>query len=256
MKQKYFYIAVGLIIVLAIVSFTPNGDDPITALTKKVNGLQGQVTTLKNTVATQKEDFDQQITDLESIIDGQKLQIKDAVLKSLPVGSVVAFARDATQVPTGWVLCDGRTISDASSIYNGYKVPDLSSHFIRGKGSNENLLSEGGSNYHSHTIPSHTHEIGSHTHSFTTNENRGGSWSTTINYVTLDRAIPNGDAFTNHSQKVMWLDNSGSYDGYHSHSGTTGNASSGYTASGGSGSTGSENNIPKYIALNYIIKIK
>jgi microcystin-dependent protein len=243
MKQKSILLAVGLIVVLAAnVSFTPSGEDPITTLTKKVNVLQGQVTILKNTVATQKKDFEQKISDLETIFSNQK----DTILKMLPVGSVVAFAREVSKIPSGWVLCDGRTISDISSIYNGYKIPNLQSHFIRGKGQSETLKAKGGKD----EIPGHNHSM-SHTHEFTTNENRGEFLSSTINYLTLDRPIPDGDAFTTHSQNVTWYDQSESYDGNHSHLGTTDGSSSSYT-----GSSSSETNIPEYIALNYIIKIK
>lgn len=251
MKQKYFYLAVGLIAVLAIVSFTPSGDDPITALTKKVNGLQGQVTTLKNTVAAQKGEFDEQISDLETTVANQKQQINDALLKSLPIGSVIAFARDVTNLPSGWVLCDGRKITESGSIYNGYYVPDLRSHFIRGKGSSETILTEGGSNSHSHSIPSHNHEVGDHTHSFTTNYS-SISYGGNCSYGLACRDAPG------QTQYILFSNSTSGYENLtsHNHSGTTGNASKGYTASGGSGYTGSESTIPKYLALNYIIKIK
>lgn len=71
--------------------------------------------------------------------------------------------------------------------------------------------------------------------------------------------MPNGEYFSDNSQKVVYFDNSGDYSGSHAHSGTTGNASKGYTQSGGGGTTGAGgggNNIPEYKAFNYIIKIK
>lgn len=266
MKKKHFII-IGFIAVLGIFGFTTQTnskakqEDPITALTKKVSNLQGQVTTLKQTVSGQKEDFNQQISDLQTTISSQKKQISDlervvstqkkqvddALLIVLPVGSVVAFAREANQIPSGWVLCDGRTVNDANSIYNGFRIPNLQSHFIRGKSSREALMAKGGKD----KVSGHRHTM-SHTHEYTTNENRGGFMSSTITYLTLDRSIPNGNAFTNHSQKVAYFKQKGDdYDGYHQHWGTTNSTSSSYT-----GYSDDETNIPEYVALNYIIKIK
>jgi Skp family chaperone for outer membrane proteins len=180
----------------------------------------------------------------------------------LPVGSIVAYHLDISKIPGNWALCDGRTITDPNSIYNGYKTPNLSGYFIRGKTSSESVGQTGGRNdipSHTHSIPSHKHEVGDHTHPFTTNENRGGFYSKQISYVDLKYAIPNGDAFYGYKQKIVYFENETDYDGNHSHSGTTGNASSGYTQTGGSGTTGTgggSSNIPEYKAFNYIIKIK
>lgn len=180
----------------------------------------------------------------------------------LPIGSIVAFDLDESDIPSNWVLCDGRKITDPNSIYNGYNVPNLSGYFIRGKTSNEDIGDVGGRDdipSHSHSISSHKHEVGDHTHTFTTSSNRGGFHYKTIKYVDLMRAIPNGDAFYGYQQKVVYFDDYGNYSGNHAHSGTTSNASSGYTQTSGGGSTGSaggSSNIPKYQAYSYIIKIK
>ena len=173
------------------------------------------------------------------------------------------YSGDPNNLPNGWVICDGRRINDPEAkLYNGQNAPNLSGYFIRGKTSRESVGQIDGENTiagHSHSVPSHNHEVGSHTHTFSTDKNRGGYYSATINYITLDRAIPNGDAFTNHSQTISYFENNTEYDGNHTHSCTTGNASTGYTGNGGGGQTGTsspENNVPEYKAYYYIIKIK
>ena len=46
----------------------------------------------------------------------------DGPLNFLPKGTIVAF--NGTTAPTGWAICDGKTV-------NGYKTPDLRGRFIR-----------------------------------------------------------------------------------------------------------------------------
>jgi microcystin-dependent protein len=256
MKSKFTYPAIAVATFFLIAVFAFKNDDPIEKLRKEMNGkisnLQNQVSSLKTTVANQKEEFSQQMTEFEN----------DLSKKALPIGSIVAYDKEANTIPNGWMLCNGATVTDQNSPFYNRKVPNLVDYFVRGKKNNESLEAKGGTDLiagHTHTIGSHRHTVDGHDHSFTTNENRGGSWSTTITYVTLDRAIPNGDAFTNHTQKVMWLDDYGQYNGYHTHSGTTNNSSWQYTSEVGSqttSSSASETNVPEYIALNYIIKIK
>jgi hypothetical protein len=41
----------------------------------------------------------------------------------VPVGTIVAFAGSITSLPDGWVVCNGQTVHDAASWFNGQKVP-------------------------------------------------------------------------------------------------------------------------------------
>lgn len=184
----------------------------------------------------------------------------DKIDDAIPVGSIIAFHLPLYQLPDNWILCDGRKVNDPTSIYFGKRVPNLVGYFIRGKMNSENIDEKGGQDNvasHSHGITSHTHEVGNHTHSFTTNPSSipGFRYCTNSNSgLECFEGNPNSQYFlaapTENAYKERTL---------HSHSGTTGNASSGYTQSGGGGSTnsaGEHSNIPEYKAFNFIIKIK
>lgn len=84
--------------------------------------------------------------------DGQ-VYIKGIV----PVGSVVAWLKDYTNTPSlseYFVECNGQTLSDADSPYDGQTIPDLNGssatqRFLRGSTSSG---STGGSETHTHTV--------------------------------------------------------------------------------------------------------
>ena len=70
-----------------------------------------------------------------------------------PIGSIFAWLKSYTNtpatLPTGWVECDGATLSDADSVYNGQVIPDLNgdNRFLRGSNSSG---ATGGSETHQH----------------------------------------------------------------------------------------------------------
>jgi hypothetical protein len=76
---------------------------------------------------------------------------------SPPVGSVQAWLKNYTNtpvLPTGWVECNGQTLSDVASPYNGQVIPNLNGTnvFLRG---NATSGTTGGSA----TLPNHTHSV-------------------------------------------------------------------------------------------------
>lgn len=100
--------------------------------------------------------------DLNDTFDAIKSK-KDAVMGgigtngslSLPIGSVVAWAKSISgmpSLPAGWVECNGQSISDAQSPYNGITIPSLNStnRFLRGATTSGTT---GGAATHTHTIP-------------------------------------------------------------------------------------------------------
>jgi len=106
---------------------------------------------------------------------------------STPVGSIKSWIRrDFTiDLPFGWLICDGSTVVDSESPFNGKPLPDLRGEFPRGHTtlSNANFAADalyfaggtvptGGSDTgavgHSHPIPNHNH-----TFNITTNNSAG-----------------------------------------------------------------------------------
>jgi len=81
----------------------------------------------------------------------------------LPVGSIVGWPKSLSgtpqTLPGSWIECDGSTISDAESPFNGFAVPALNSgRFLRGASTSGSV---GGS-----TSSTHTHSL----------KTDGGNW--------------------------------------------------------------------------------
>ena len=58
----------------------------------------------------------------------------DRVPSEVPLGGVVMFYGDPGELPTNWLICDGRTVEDPESPLDGRAVPDLRGLFVRGAG--------------------------------------------------------------------------------------------------------------------------
>ena len=106
---------------------------------------------------------------------------------SEPVGSIKPWLRASASVPlpSGWLICDGSTVVDASSPFNGLTLPDMRGRHMRGHGSLDNsnfsvdatyfaggTIPAGGNDNanfnHGHNSNSHNHNTnvaGSHSHS-------------------------------------------------------------------------------------------
>ena len=94
--------------------------------------------------------------------------------ETTPIGCVMAWLKSYTNTPAlsnKWVECNGQTLSDAESPFNGQVIPNLNSpsRFLRGSTTSGTT---GGADTHTLTeaeMPSHTHSI--------TGEAGGGSRS-------------------------------------------------------------------------------
>jgi len=180
-----------------------------------------------------------------------------------PVGSVKSWLRPTaiTPLPGGWLICDGTTVVDSSSPFNGLALPDLRARFPRGHATLTNAnfgadinyfaggtIPSGGADLvdlaHSHTSPTHTHTLSTdaslHTHT------TQGATSTSVGVVGTPGNIHLGnDGIV---QTHVHVINSG---GSHNHTGTAlaGGASTNPAL------TNSENR-PSYDELLLIIKVK
>jgi len=114
---------------------------------------------------------------------GQKLSVLNINAIMAPIGTIIAFDKTFTGVPTlpaGWLECDGSVISDAESPINGQTLPDLNgdNRFLRGN----TMSATTGGDTHTHTgttgypsVQSSNAKVGTfanadayHVHTFTT----------------------------------------------------------------------------------------
>jgi len=77
----------------------------------------------------------------------------------VPIGSIIAFAKTLTNTPTlpsKFVECNGQTLSDANSVYDGVTIPNLNgnNNFMRG---NATSGGTGGAATHTHSDGDHNH---------------------------------------------------------------------------------------------------
>lgn len=213
-----------------------------------------------------------------------------AVPSSIPPGVIVPYAGSgvSASVPAGWLLCDGQAVSrtgataalfaviqttygvgDGSTTFN---VPNLKNKFPAGLGDAgsawaNTLAMTGG--LASATLIQHQHTLGQHahtmTHGHTGSITGGGEHNHYMRYLTSG-AGGGGNHYGRPSEAEFAV---GSYenrlatfgDGTHGHgvtindySGSTSNANLGNSGNAGTVSNGIQN-IPPYIALNFIIKI-
>jgi hypothetical protein len=94
------------------------------------------------------------------VIDGDKgtIKINGNPIVLSPIGSITAWDKTPIQtpsIPEGWVECNGQTISDAESVYNGVTIKNLNGsgggtkRFIRGSTTSGTI---GGTGCHTHSI--------------------------------------------------------------------------------------------------------
>ena len=198
-----------------------------------------------------------------------------SVLESaVPVGTIVMWAGNSSNVPTGWALCDGSAISRTTyedlyalqgNVFGGgdgsttFNLPDMRDRFVVGAGTSYSSNSKGGVNSnniaHTHTVNAHTHSIENHTHD-------QGSLVALMN-VQNDRAYMRSTSYSWSADYANYTGSSHPNTYLSSRAvdvvGSTGSAGAGTTSSNGSstgsgGSTSLENR-PLYIGILYIIKV-
>jgi len=181
----------------------------------------------------------------------------------VPIGLISFYYGNPFNLPDNWRICDGSTINDAESLFNGVRLPDLRKRFVRGEEDTtrdiiENLLTGG-----SDTIPGHSHTIniqpaGSHNHT-------GSTGSGGVNHT---HVVSGTTGETSGSSPTYLGENFDASDKWHTHTFTiTSEGASKYmhthpiltdgehTHEATIGST-SIPHLPSYVALHYIIRIK
>ena len=161
--------------------------------------------------------------------------------------------------PENWVLCDGKvvdgshpqlfTVDDVSPAFWAKAVPDLTARFPRGVANGQTLGTTGGAD--AFTAPSHRHSGPSHRHGLPlrTGSIANGGGSTGVHpYLVID---------DNQGWTRTHLVNGGGSptEGQHRHD------LGGVTAFNGTGQTGFGGvhvapTVPRYVAVQYIIRIK
>lgn len=142
---------------------------------------------------------------------------------SFPIKAIVAYSGGSATLPSGWYVCDGRTI-------NGTVLPDLRAKFIYGASVDADLATTGGGTVHTHT-GGNTSTDGSHTHSVSANT--GGPSAT----LGLQTGTGSAAASASHTHSVNASTQPG---GSHYHTvGTSANGSS----------------LPPYVKLYYITRL-
>ncbi len=109
------------------------GEFSFSEIYTRVDSLQKKVILLEQTNLDQKT----VIENMEQNALTFMTDIQTTINLMAPVGSIIAWHKNfgsGAVIPVGWVECDGRTINDSESIYNGENVPDLNSSgmFLRG----------------------------------------------------------------------------------------------------------------------------
>lgn len=184
-----------------------------------------------------------------------------------------------TTAPTGYLLCNGAAVSRSTyaalfaivgttfGAGNGsttFNLPNYVDRMPIGAGSAYSVAGTGGSKdavaiSHTHTF-SATSGGQSQSHSHAVTVDAGGAHTHTYKTYGLGNSGIQGNAYTNNDWGWVATGNpSGTAEGSHSHSASSGGASvdhshsvSGTTASTGSSGTGA--NLPPYIGISFIIR--
>ena len=167
---------------------------------------------------------------------------------TIPVGGIIMWSGATNQIPAGWALCNGQSVS-------GQQTPDLRGRFVLASGSGTSLTSRtlgqsGGEENHTLTtseMPSHSHSVdppstgttsnGDHTHGYKS------GWNS-------QSGIAGGDWYADEiGYKIM--SNTTTSSGNHTHAVDIAAFNSSTNGSGVA-----HNNLPPYYVLAFIMRVQ
>ena len=99
------------------------------------SGINDALRQMMADLATEKTSKDKSVSDLQALIDTINATIAQKSAFWVPSGGIIAWAGSASNIPTGWYLCNGQ---------NG--TPNLQDRFIVGAGSGYGVGAKGGNN--------------------------------------------------------------------------------------------------------------
>ena len=206
------------------------------------------------------------------LLDGSHLA--DIQNFSPPVGAIIQYFGAVSSLPANWKVCDGSVVNDPASSLNGIVLPDLRGRFARGETDiNRDIPVAGALTGGTDNLPGHSHTAtssGSHSHSV--NSHSHGLPASTGS-VSNSGSNPGGHSYLNRDDNQGW-NRSGTHivigggassqEGQHRHDlgGSTVSSSPGTNTTGSHSHTISSvgsttnGNIPRYVALHFIIRIK
>ena len=192
-----------------------------------------------------KSDIPTKVSQLEN--DENYVTQEDIIGRTIPSGIITMWSGSISNIPKGWVLCDGQ---------NG--TPDLRDRFIVGAGKSYSVGNTGGANSVTLTVdnlPAHSHTMGSAgSHSHTGSTNSSGSH-------THSYSRPSGNYIINpissgsRSVRDSWINDTTGSAGGHSHSLSINSAGSHTHTINNTGGGKAHENRPPYYALAFIMKI-
>ena len=136
---------------------------------------------------------------------------------SMPIGGITMWSGSQSDIPSGWMLCDGNNGSSVTDKYGRTQtIPDLRDMFIKGTSDLSGYGTTGGQNTtltentgdHIHDGGGHMHDItgGGHSHSTTIYDTEINDWSsedstTTSQQISVgeDKTVPSGWTGLQHS---------------------------------------------------------
>jgi len=193
----------------------------------------------------------------------------------VPIGTVIDWFGKADNLPHGYMVADGRVVTDPSSPLNGVRLPNLVDKFVRGRSATTvpTMFTTGGSDSHSHTVDTQHSHSANHKHADATTSNAGAHSHVVLKYQgfrwydgagsRLDANQSNGmdqlgaNSFPLLQKGRFTVTAKSSWDGNHLHTVSTPLAAVTTSTSGSTTqATTSTNNVPAYVGLLKLVRVK